>query len=285
MTFRIPKVLFGKVVDGSLERLLKNTKGDKENKSPRKPKAQIVSQDIDNPENWILLEGRQHDTYQYGNLFVCMHSLGYDANVEKAARDLGLNVANTAKEKDGTDYIGSINWEDALKLNLALGNTTLTPRQGMDLMYDLRQGFVGRKKIYDAKGKELDKKIVRKMFDEIWGVREPWRAEWLDARFVEDGGMKMLYGHELDVNSNLNPQYNEPLEDCLTEDNLVNVRSANRQGMFTKSSDKGDFYFYYPRDGAVARFDAFSDGALLCCDRNPSDRITSLGVRAVRAKN
>ena len=46
-----------------------------------------------------------------------MHRLGLDANVQKAAQEIGINVAETAQEADGTKYIGNINWNQGLSIN------------------------------------------------------------------------------------------------------------------------------------------------------------------------
>ena len=244
-----------------------------------------ASANVGDKSEYIILEGRQHGSYSYDDLIVCMHRLGFGPDVEKEAGGLGLNVSNISKEKDGTDYIGNINWENALKLNLALGNVTLTPRQGIDLMIDLKEGIRGAKKLYDAKGKEVGAGRIKRMYDEIWQVREPLRGEWLDAKFLDNNGMNILYGHELDNRGNLKPNYNQPLEGCLAQDGLVEIGSVNWQGMFTKASNKGNFSFYCPKNGKVARFGAGSDRANLNCNGNPTNLNDWLGVRAARAKN
>src|SRR3989344_4437046 len=43
-----------------------------------------------------------------------------------------LQLQNSQKEADGTDYIGNMNWNIALTLNNKLGNMTLNPRQFID---------------------------------------------------------------------------------------------------------------------------------------------------------
>ena len=80
-----------------------------------------------------------------------------------------------------------------------------------------------------------------------------------------------------------------PLEPCLEVDCWADVTpdSLNKQGLPTKKSPIGNnyeagktAYFGYPRKDCVARFDSYSDGAILSCNGNPANRNGSLGVFA-----
>ena len=62
------------------------------------------------------------------------------------------------------------------------------------------------------------------------------------------------------------------------------LNHANDQGLPLTDCEDGYFYYLYPRNGAVARLRADSDGADLGCSRYPADRDASLGVRAARKK-
>ena len=172
------------------------------------PVSSAPSTDINDLENYIILNGKTHGSYSYPDLLVAMHRLSYDADVEQAAKTLGLSLQNTANKQDGSKYIGKINWEEALKLNLLLGNFTLTPRQFVDFIQLLKSGNV-----YDGRSTKLDSGKVDVILDEITTKRGPWRTEWLDAYFKN-------------VNGQLKPQRNEPLENCVMEDSDV-VRQSN----------------------------------------------------------
>ena len=288
MSFRIPSSIFGKPIDGAIERALnpagKPARAPATNATPRPMSAPM---DIDHPENWIILEGRDHAGYKYNNLLVCMHRLGYSSVVETAAKSLGLNLLNTSNEKDGTPYIGSVNWEQALSLNSALGNLTLNPRQGLDLFLDLEAATSKNapKKLYDARGHEIALDRLVNLKDEIWEVRAPYRAEWLDARFVSQGSVLTIqYGHNLS-NRSLVPNTTEPVGKYIEINGLMDVKSANKHGLATQSVKQGPLYFYYPVNGSVARFYADSGRAGLYCGGDPQCTDPELGVRAVRAKN
>ena len=90
-----------------------------------------------NPEDYLVLPGRTHGVFSYEDTLVSMYRLGMSPEVEQAAQHLGFKIANSAKEKNGRDYIGDLNWEQGLKLNLSLGGRTLNPRQYVNFLeYD-----------------------------------------------------------------------------------------------------------------------------------------------------
>ena len=60
-----------------------------------------------------------------------MHRLGYNSEVKNPF------LGNTAREQDGTGYIGDINREQALYLNTVLGGFTLPLLYFADMLYQL----------------------------------------------------------------------------------------------------------------------------------------------------
>ncbi len=239
---------------------------------------------ISNPERRIILPTRTHGPYSYPDLVVDMHRLGYDATVERAAKELGITIKNTGKEKDGHEYVGNINWETALKLNQKLGNITLNPRQFIDLRELLEAGIDKSKKVYDGKGKPIAVTVLKQVYNEITEKRDPWRSEWLDARFATYGGsLGIKYDHRLS-GGNLTAGKSEVLEAYVGENSWIDVTSFNRQGLPTKKSTTQKLYYWFPVDGSVAGFVAYSGGAGLVCCRNPSYTDGGLGVRAARKK-
>ena len=104
----------------------------------------------------------------------------------------------------------------------------LSIRQYIDFLQLLKSGNV-----YDGRGAKLANGRVNEILDEILTKRDPWRAEWLDAYFKDvNGALHINYEHR-NVNGQLKPQRNEPLENCVMEDAYVNLFSANRQGLPT----------------------------------------------------
>jgi len=246
---------------------------------------QPIPGNIRSQEEYILLEAKQHGNYSYPDLLVSIHRLGLTNEVEQAAGKLSLKVSNTAQEQDGHQYIGNIQWEPALKLNLLLGNLTLNPRQFIDFKELLEEGIKG-KKVYNGSGMLIDSKVLEGVYDEIFKVRAPWRAEWLDADFnVINQVLHINYNHRI-VNSSLQPQNSEPLEACLMKNCYVDLASANKQGLPIKESKTKEIYYWYPRNdnNSVAWFDADSDWAYLGCIRLPRYSYSELGVRGAKNK-
>ncbi|MCR4327889.1 MAG: hypothetical protein NUV46_04905 [Nanoarchaeota archaeon] len=131
------------------------------------------------------------------------------------------------------------------------------------------------------------------VYNEIAGVKSPWRAEWLDARFKFESGFLLIhYNHTFDINGNSISKNSELLDvDTLMKDKTPGISLENylgtnhtRQGLPTKEVKSGDLYYYFPRsdNNPVARFFANSDGAGLGCSGSPSDNLPRLGVRAVK---
>jgi len=101
---------------------------------------------------------------------------------------------------------------------------------------------------------------------------------WLNAQF-KNGNLETVTGKNsqgLVVNTST-------LDSCLGEDCLVTL-DINGQGLSTKKSRKSDYeagkniYFWHPREGQVALFNADSSRADLNCDSSPDDRYAGLGV-------
>jgi hypothetical protein len=125
------------------------------------------------------------------------------------------------------------------------------------------------------------------ILDDIFKIGS-WRAEWLDAQFEKKKKEFYInFGHEF-KNGKLTPKYTEKLEDCLMEDCYAELNSINKQGLLTRKSQSQSYiegsnaYFWYPRDKAVSRFNAYSDWADLSCSRDRSVTDSKLGVRACR---
>ena len=277
--------LFGEPVKGALERILAGAVKGKKREDSARQSTPTPAINISDPSRYIILPGRKHGSYEYPDFLASMHRLSYDSDVEKAAKQLDFEAANTASEQDGTQYIGNINWEKALKLNAQLGNATLTLRQFIDFKELLEAGIDNKSKVYNGAGKELSASDIHPIYNEIFEVREPWRSESLDASFKDEGnGLLIMYNHLL-KNGNLAPDKKEALESHAAQDSWIDAKSFNNQGLPTKKSKAQKLYYWAPMDGRVAGFGADSGWAFLYCYGGPSYADASLGVRAARAKN
>ncbi len=249
---------------------------------------------LGNPAEWILLPGKQHATYEYPDLLLGMHRLGCDVQVEQAAQKLGFKVQNTATEQNGREYIGNITWEQGLKLNLLLGNFTMTPRQFVDFHLLLKEGVQGKREVYNGADEQIDIKTLQNVHDEIFGLRAPERAEWLDASFEEVMGLFLNYQHIIDDgDGTLKPQRSDPIETqgTLDYEGYVNLRYTNYLGLpiETKRHRNSEEIYYLPsrRDSAIVLLvllDRSVDSykVWLRCDWCPSIVDEALGVRPVR---
>ena len=137
---------------------------------------------------------------------------------------------------------------------------------------------------FDGTGKKADKARLESVLNDIVKVEDPWRAEWLDARF--DNGS--IFYHVLD-GANYK-EVSEPLSNYIKSDKTPGIDlddwldKANNHGLPTPKTNKGKLYYWAPEDGKVARFVVYSGRANLVCGEVTSYSSASLGVRAVREK-
>jgi hypothetical protein len=132
---------------------------------------------------------------------------------------------------------------------------------------------------------------ARKILDEIYTVRSPWRSEWLDAKF-EVKSRKRTMKYHVFTDSGIE-QKTVDLTGVLMEDKTPGISldswlGDNKYGLPKQDIQDGQLYYWYPRNNRVARFRAASSGAYLGCGGIPAYSDASFGVRAVRrasAKN
>jgi hypothetical protein len=270
---KIKPTFCGESVVGYMEKAL----AEAENKKGQGNSITPLTTKLRNPEDYILLPGKTHGNYNYNDLLVSMYRLGMNPEVEQIAGKLGYSLSNSATEKNGRKYIGNINWVQALKLNLSLGGKTLNLRQFADFLILLKSGDA-----VDGNGRKINKNKLDDVLYEILGIRETYRAEWLDADFKYINEKLWLYSeHYLDSNGVLTPNYKNLLDSCLmTKGDKINLSSMNVQGMPIEKGN--DFYYWCPdKDNkSFARCGADSGGSNLNCSWGPCGSNSSLGVRA-----
>ena len=234
------------------------------------------------PENYIILPSKSHGSYSYPDMLVGIHRLSYTPDVERASKTLTLNIQNTATEKDGSDYIGSINHAQALSLNKTLGNITLDIRRFVDFLNLLKS-----QNVYDGNGTKLSQERTNAVLDEILTVRTPYRAEWLDARFSEQNKQLRINYHKIKPDGNMQ-ETTETLETCLMKDKQIDLddwlRRATLHGLPPADVKSGTLYYWAPRNGRTAGFGADSGRAYLDWYVDPAYSDARFGVRGAKIK-
>ncbi|MBU2503824.1 MAG: hypothetical protein KJ879_02110 [Nanoarchaeota archaeon] len=154
------------------------------------------------------------------------------------------------------------NWYQAHKSLAAEGSRMLTPKEYVEFL-------------------KYSKENVPEVYEDATAVRNPWRAEWLDAFFEKgEDGIYILTRNKTEA---------EKLsEDTLMEDKRISraswLENPTEQGLPRTDVKEGSLSYWYPRDGAVAWSFANSVRSYFNCDRDPSNRNSDLGVRASKKR-
>jgi len=245
------------------------------------------------PKDVIVLPGKNYPNYSYDALGVGMYRLGETEKVKQVAQALRINYTNTAQEQtSGRKYLGEMNWNNALKMNLSLGGFALPTREFVDFYNLLKDGKTGKAEVRNLEGDVVKKDKLAEVLDEISKVRNPYRSEWFDADFkfldasgnvdkTKQGKFYMLRKHILKNGILISSDKVELVDANYISGSDCNVDSYSftEYGLATKQGN--DFTYWYPRkdNNSVARFDAISVGAIFNCVRYPSNSYSSLGVR------
>ncbi|MBS3084414.1 hypothetical protein J4411_00695 [Candidatus Pacearchaeota archaeon] len=218
-----------------------------------------------------------------------------EKNRERVENYLKSVDLNYSFEKDftenedlkGFDYVSSINLYVAKEKKLYGKNWYEShkelQKEGEKMLTTLE--FIEYLKYVKVNNKDI--------YDEITKVKNPWRAEWLDADFkVKNGELYVNYNHIFDGNGKLVKCDSEVLDkNTLMKDKTPGIsledyleKNHTSQGFPNKEVKSGDLCYWFPRrdNNSVVRFLAFEDRAFLYCDRYPSRRGGYLGVRAAR---
>jgi len=126
---------------------------------------------------------------------------------------------------------------------------------------------------------------------EITEIRDPYRAEWLNARFNErEDGMYIISEDAL-----IKGKYKDQeikldnclmLDRCLMRDRYISLDryldSITLHGLPPANIPNGNLNYWYPRDSSVAHLNAISRGAGLICCQDPAFSYFGLGVFGAR---
>ena len=130
---------------------------------------------------------------------------------------------------------------------------------------------------------------IPEIYSEITEVRNPWRAEWLDADFKFENNELFVYSSVFENNKIVNKK-EKLVENTLMKDKTPGIsldswlKDSTKQGLPKKDVNSGSLYYWHPMkdNNSVARIDANNGRANLNCNRDSSDRDSNLGVRAVK---
>ena len=226
------------------------------------------------PSNYLLLP----ETDTHPELKTNLTRLSYAPEVQKIAEKLRLNLGNNSQ-----GYVGNLTFKQAEQIAEGLEGIVETPSLFVEKLKILRSG-----KGYDANGNKQDTKKLENAFNELTEVRNPWRAQWLNHQYSLNKEDKLQVTYHKFVDGKIKP-VTELLDlDTLMEDRLPGIdlidyiENSTSQGLPRKSVKKGKTYFWHPRDGAVARFDAYADWSNLGCVRNPQYSGDAVGVAVAK---
>ena len=134
-----------------------------------------------------------------------------------------------------------------------------------------------------------DSKEHQELYNEITEVRDPYRAEWLNARFKErEDGMYIISEDAL-----IKGKYEDQeikLDNCLMQDGYTSrcisldeyLNSTTPHGLPPANIPNGNLNYWYPGDKSVAGFGSDSFWAGLYCGWVPGGSDSTLGVFAAR---
>ena len=254
---KLPHSLFGINTKEAYERHL--AEAGKKNEQPQEHKI-ITKTNIQNPEAYLILEGKPHQSYSYPDTLVEMERSHHGKNWFQVHEELNKEQAHM-----------------------------LTIRQYIDFLNILRSG-----KVFDGKGNKIQKQKLDNILEDILTVRQPWRGEWLNADFkVQGKELHILYTHRI-INGKLQPQYTEQLDPATLRENKTPgislddwLNNATYQGLPPTKIKKGDLYYWAPLsdNNSVAWFGAGSSGVDLDCGGGLSTRTPGSGYVVRVRKN
>ena len=255
--------------------------------SLRKDNEQIVETDT---RDYIVMPADFVDgKYGQADLRVSPARIADSPAIRKVGKTLGLKLRDTSGDSLGRGFVGNINWEEAMKINALYGKSSLSLDTASDFANLLYQGMNGDVDVYDSRGNKLSGEYLLGVFEDMFAVKSPWRAEWLDANFkFRDGRLYLEKNHVMEGEAFV-PGSTEVVKGGVRQNktpgiNLVSwISNPTKQGLPRKDIENGNFYYWAPMNDnhSVAGLGAVSDGASLYCDGYPASRGGSLGVRAV----
>ncbi len=174
-------------------------------------------------------------------------------------------------------------WADQREILKQCSQVMPPPYLFVEMLNHLRSG----KKVHDENGERLSRKTIDGILDEVCGVREPWRGEYLNARFSMKNG-NMMISHVVFDSKGMPQEVLEELDpDTLMEDRLPGIslndwlKRATPQGFPRKRVGRGEVVYTHPEDGRVVGVGADAGRFGVDCDWGSRDSLPAFGVRPV----
>ena len=183
------------------------------------------------------------------NLAISPGRIAYSPAVEKAGKTLGLHLRNTAEDSLYREFVGRVKWDQAMKLNLLMGNRSLIPIEAVNFWYLLNEGAKGNIAVRTNDGEKLKRKYLREIKDDMVKIQSPGRGEWLDANFEKNENGFYLNSNHILQNNKLVPKYSElVMKNTLKKNKKISLeslfRTKNIQGFPTRKTKKGNVHYF-----------------------------------------
>jgi len=256
---------------------------------------QVSELDKKEKGKWIVMP-RDFSNLGY-DLAISPGRLAYSPAVEKAGKTLDLNLKNTAKDSLNRYFVGRIKWNQAMKLNLLMGNRSLMPIEAVNFWYLLNEGAKENIAVHTNDGKKLKIEDLKKIRNDVIKSKSPARGEWLDANFEKNENGFYLNSNHILQNNELVPKYSkEVMKNTLRKGKGISIESLfetkNTQGFPTrknnlfsrKKTKKGNINYFPPvedHNDLVGRIYTGNDWSDIGFRWNPFVSIPDLGIRPV----
>ena len=243
----------------------------------------ITPAEVGKPQDYLLLP----QTREHPEIPISLTRLVYTPSMEQILKSLNINAQNNNNRdplyREG--YLGDINYQQANNLNKALDGFMLPPNLFVEFLNQLRSGNA-----FDENGNRIDTRKIEAILSDVYEVRSPWRSEGLSHKYSEKDSHILVTYPKFNTSGQLIEVTEELDSITLRTDKLPGIsleswlRNPTSQGFPRIDVASGNLYYWYPRNGNVARFSTDSVGAVLDCDGDPSCSNPGLGVRHAKIK-
>ncbi len=259
------------------------------NASDKKPEEKKSTKQIDiSLEDYILLPR----TSERSDLLIAKNRLVYDERIKTLAE----RIPAYSDLKNGNDgYIDKISFFEARNLLKELGSFMLNPKLFVEFLNLLRSGNV-----LDGNKKQIDSKELETISNEIIGLRDPMRAEWLNHLYksqVIDWNQVLGVNYEKKDSLGNLIQVTEVLDEKTLLEIKVLIESSGKvlgisliewlnnptpQGLPKINVGPGDTLYWPPKDGKAVGFCVDSKARYLQLDLTPDMGKNIVGVREAK---
>ena len=202
-------------------------------------------------------------------------------------------LEDTGTDLNGNGYIGYILFEQAIKLNQELSGFTPSIPIGRQFLKTLKAGIDGEDVFFADGSKVSDTRILKAALEDITKTSDPWRAEFLDARFSRlNDQTRTIIKYPIFGSSGEKLAY---IAEELDKDTLMQLKSINfnswlnddnvtSQSLPKSDIGAGKYNYWPPSNGSVAGFGAVQDRSGFSCYGHVDDSFPALGVRNMRLR-